>query len=102
MTTRQQFRLAVFCQASLRFRNRNWFLIFERIHEDADAARCESSLFGHDLGCFFDRLDDVVVARAAAQISIQLIANLLFGREFDDLEQMNSAHDHSRGAIAAL
>ena len=76
--------------------------MFERIHEDADAARCESSLFGHDLGCFFDRLDDVVVARAAAQISIQLIANLLFGREFDDLEQMNSAHDHSRGAIAAL
>ena len=86
LTTRQQFRLAAFCQASLSLGNRNWFLIFERIHGNADAVLCQSSLFSHDFGCFFDRLDDVVVARTAAQITIKLVANLLFGRLFDDLE----------------
>src|SRR6266705_1228969 len=46
--------------------------------------------------------DDVMVARAPAQISFEAGANLLFGRMRVASEQLVRRHDHSRRAESTL
>ena len=49
-----------------------------------------------------NRLDDLVVAGAAAEVAGDAPADLFFGRVGVLLEQVLGAHDHARRAIAAL
>src|SRR4051812_40456965 len=49
-----------------------------------------------------NRLDDVVIPGAAAQVAVQFSADLLFVRMWMPAEQINCAHDHTGGAITAL
>ena len=49
-----------------------------------------------------DRLDDVLVAGAAAQIARQAFADLVVGRERIFLDQIGRGHQHARRAEAAL
>src|SRR5207249_2196466 len=49
-----------------------------------------------------DRLHDVVVAGAAAEVALELVADLLFRRLRIALEQLVGGHDHTRRAEAAL
>src|SRR5579862_7842647 len=56
-------------------------------------------------GCFgagFDRLDDVVVAGAAADIALKPSANLVLARVLVDAQQIDRAHHHAGRAEAAL
>src|SRR3954471_21848476 len=48
------------------------------------------------------RLDDVVVARAAAEVSLEGGADLLLARVGVPRQQVRRGHDHPRGAVAAL
>src|SRR5271169_4096605 len=77
------------------------------------ARRCPDgpSLFGsfgalaaaHGLGAGGDRFDDVVVAGAAADVALELLADGVVV-EIVALtpDQIDRGHDHARGAIAAL
>src|SRR5229473_521179 len=56
----------------------------------------------HGGGRRLHRLDDVHVARAAAEVALEALANLVIGRVRVLLEQVGRGHDHSRGAVAAL
>src|SRR3569832_437074 len=47
-------------------------------------------------------LDDVLVARAAADVAVQLLANFRFARVRVPLAQVERAHHHARRAEAAL
>ena len=49
-----------------------------------------------------DRLDDVHVARAAADVPLQRDADLLLGRAGSALEECGRAHQHPGRAVAAL
>ena len=49
-----------------------------------------------------DRLDDVVIAGAAAEIALQPLADLFLGGIRIALHQIDRAHDHARRAEAAL
>src|SRR3712207_5402275 len=49
-----------------------------------------------------DGLDDVLVARAAAQVALEPFPDLLFGRVRLLLEEAYGGHDHARRAVAAL
>ena len=49
-----------------------------------------------------DRLDDVVIARAAAQVAFEADPDLLLGRVRVLVEQADRRHHHARGAVAAL
>src|ERR1017187_3499704 len=62
---------------------------------------------GHELrSClvrsFLDRVDDVLVARAAAEIAVQTVADLFVGGVRVALQQLAGSHDHARRAEAAL
>src|SRR5882672_5014110 len=48
------------------------------------------------------RLDDLLVAGAAAQVAADGVANLVFGRIRDRIQQGLRCDEHSRGAVAAL
>src|SRR5262245_55718680 len=60
----------------------------------------ESSLTS--VGAGEDRLDDVVVAGAAAQVAFQPDPHLLFGGVRVLVQQPNSSHHHPGGAVTAL
>jgi hypothetical protein len=49
-----------------------------------------------------DGLDDVLVARAAAQVPFQTFSYLLLGRVRILLQEADGGHDHARRAVAAL
>ncbi len=53
-------------------------------------------------GCVQDRLDDLLIAGATAEIPFQTVPDLLFGRLGILLQQRNGRHDHSGRAVAAL
>src|SRR5262245_5955364 len=62
-----------------------------------------SPLFrGHVLSRPLDGLDDVVVAGAATEVALQLVADQLFGRLGIALQHLLGGHDHPGGAEAAL
>src|SRR5438093_1957769 len=56
----------------------------------------------HLLGSPLDSLDDVVVARAAAEVAFQPVADLGLRRPRGALEELGGRHDHARRAEAAL
>src|ERR1700744_6405233 len=58
---------------------------------------------GHRLGAGRDRLNDVLVTRAAAQIAFEFFANHMV-REVVTLavNHVDRGHDHARGTEAAL
>src|SRR2546427_219216 len=61
-----------------------------------------SLLSGHVFGGPLDRLHDVVVAGAATEVALELVADLLFRRLRVALQQLVGGHDHARRAEAAL
>src|SRR5438309_8830952 len=61
-----------------------------------------SGLAGHGGLPHLHGLDDVLVARAAAQVAFQLFADLRFAGVGMALAQVERAHHHARGAEAAL
>src|SRR5207249_263837 len=61
-----------------------------------------SLLRGHVLGRPLDRLHDVVVTRAPAQVALELVADQLLGRLGVALEHLVDGHDHARRAETAL
>ena len=67
-----------------------------------DALVCHNALPPHCLCPGHHGLDDVVIARAAAQIAFQLVANGFFARIWIALSQVDRTHDHARRAEAAL
>src|SRR5438105_2319325 len=56
----------------------------------------------HFLGCRSNRLDNVVVSGAPAEIAFEAQANILVGEFAVVLNQAQGGHDHSRGAVATL
>src|SRR6267378_8262543 len=56
----------------------------------------------HALGGELHRLDDLLVAGAAAQVPADRIADLLFGRARVRIQQALGRDQHARGALAAL
>src|SRR6266850_2929 len=56
----------------------------------------------HVLGRPLDRLHDVVVTRAPAEVALELVADLLLRRLRVALEDLGGRHDHARRAEAAL
>src|SRR5688500_720381 len=65
------------------------------------------SRYGHDasvglLGCQLDRLDDLRVARAAAQVAGDRLPDRLLVAVAARLEVGLRGHEHARGADAAL
>src|SRR5262249_12989699 len=49
-----------------------------------------------------DRLDDVVVAGAPAEVPFERLANLVVGRVRVPCQDLGRGHDHPGGAVAAL
>src|ERR1700736_6561572 len=56
----------------------------------------------HRLRRGLDRLDNIVVAGATAEVALEPQSDLLLGRVGVALEQLLGRHDHARGAEAAL
>src|ERR1051325_4194467 len=54
------------------------------------------------LGGGFHRVDDVLIASAAADVSFDPVAVFFFGRVGIALQDLLRCHDHSRSAEAAL
>src|SRR5689334_2359336 len=78
-------------------------LIALPIRRSAVAAMTPSLLpGGHLLGRPLDRLDDVVVAGAPAEVAFQLVTDLLLARRRVALQHLAGGHDHARRAEAAL
>src|SRR5665213_94669 len=61
-----------------------------------------ASALRHGFGAGFDRLDDVVIAGAAAEIALEPFADFRLGRLLVVLHQIERAHHHAGGAEAAL
>src|SRR5713226_4073485 len=61
-----------------------------------------SLLRRHLLGGVLNGLDDIVVARAAAEIAVELVPDLFLRRLGIALEELRRRHDHARRAEAAL
>src|SRR5207249_7573034 len=61
-----------------------------------------SLLSGHVFGGPLDRLDDIVVARAATEVALELVPDLVFRRLRVAFEHLVGGHDHARRAEAAL
>src|SRR5690349_16904326 len=58
---------------------------------------------GSCLGCRgFDRVDDVLVAGATAEIAFEAVPDFLFSRVRIPFEQLSRGHDHAGRAEAAL
>src|SRR5205809_6977515 len=53
-------------------------------------------------GGALDRLDDVVVPRAAAEVPLERVADLVFARMRVGLQERRPGHHHPRRAVAAL
>src|ERR1035438_9516275 len=53
-------------------------------------------------GGFLDRVDDVLVARAAAEIAFQTVADFFLGGARVALQQLTGSHDHAGRTKAAL
>src|SRR5438445_10149984 len=68
----------------------------------AVAMALPSLLPGHLLGRPLDRLHDVVVAGAPAEVAFELVADLLFGRLWIALQHLMGGQDHAGRAEAAL
>jgi len=51
---------------------------------------------------FLDRVDDVLIAGAAAEIAIERVADFLLGGVGVAFEELAGSHDHAGGAEAAL
>src|SRR5256712_9146969 len=66
------------------------------------AMTATSLLRGHVLGRPLDRLDDVVVARAPAQVTLELVPDQLLRWLGVALEHLVDRHDHARRAEPAL
>src|SRR5882672_6910292 len=60
------------------------------------------SVLRHTLRSELHRLDDLLVAGAAAQVPADRIADLLFGRVWVRIQQALSRDQHARRAVAAL
>src|SRR3989442_5677594 len=76
---------------------------FPNIRSAATVAMTSTSLLrGHVLGRPLDRLDDVVVARAPAQITLELVPDQLLRWLGVALEHLVDRHDHARRAEPAL
>src|SRR5712691_1702503 len=56
----------------------------------------------HVLSGPLDRLDDVVITRAPAEVALELVPDLLLARVRIALEHLVRRHDHARRAEAAL
>src|SRR6266436_1170771 len=56
----------------------------------------------HLLGGVLDGFDDIVIARAPAEIALELVPDLLLGRLRIALDHLRGGHDHARRAEAAL
>src|SRR5215213_7782552 len=54
------------------------------------------------LGSPLDRLHDVDVARAAADVPLESVLDLVLGRVWVAVQERDSADDHARGAEATL
>jgi hypothetical protein len=54
------------------------------------------------LGCGTDRINDVLVAGAPAEVALEPGANAFLARLWLTLQQFQRAHDHAGGAKAAL
>src|SRR3989442_10426020 len=61
-----------------------------------------SSASLHAFGRILDSTHDVLIARAAADVAFELMANLFFAWIGTILEQLVRGHDHARSAEAAL
>src|SRR5690242_3072753 len=62
-----------------------------------------TSVMAHLLaGRGLDRVDDVPVARAAADVALEALADLLVARPRVRLEQRRRSDEHARRAVAAL
>src|SRR3954465_8505734 len=61
---------------------------------------CESRR--RQAGSLLDGPHDVLVASAAADVSVEPVANLLLGRFGVVLQDLNGGHDHPRRAVTAL
>src|SRR2546428_9899140 len=57
---------------------------------------------GHVFGRPLDRLDDVVIASAPAEVAFQLVTDLLLGGARIAFEELGGRQDHARRAEAAL
>src|SRR5215204_3568904 len=57
---------------------------------------------GAGLRHLLHRLDDVVVARTAAEVAIEPVADLLLARLRVARQEVGRRHDHPRRAVAAL
>src|ERR1051326_5910733 len=70
------------------------------------ASRCDRGLLrgcgAHRLGCRLDRLEDVHVAGAAAEVALQALADLVLGRVRVLLQQVGRRHDEAGRAVPAL
>src|SRR5438445_5574601 len=76
---------------------------FPNIRSAATVAMTSTSLLrGHVLGRPLDRLDDVVVARAPAQVTLQLVPDQLLRWLGVALEHLVDRHDHAWRAEPAL
>ena len=60
------------------------------------------SLGFHGGSTLLNRFDNVLVTGATAQIAFELLANFSFAGMGVALAQIDGAHDHARGAKAAL
>ena len=57
---------------------------------------------GHRRGSGLNRFDDVVIARAAADVAFQPMTDLVLGGCGVHLQQFRSRHDHARSTEPAL
>src|SRR5579885_2530520 len=68
----------------------------------AGPARSRGLLRPHPGGGGLDRVDDVLVAGAPAQVAFDRLADLRFGRILVAGEQVSRRHDHPGRAVSAL
>jgi hypothetical protein len=59
-------------------------------------------LLGQSFGRMLNRVDDVLIARAAAEIAVNSVADLIFRRLWIPYQQLVRGENHSRSAKTAL
>ena len=72
-----------------------------RLTGDADLAPVSVALMTHSRGSG-DRLDDVVVARAAAEVALEAVPDRFSARRLAIVDQRDGRHHHARRAVSAL
>ena len=70
--------------------------------EMVSCAECYLSCRLHFLGCTLNGFDNVMIARASAEIALQCVANLGFRRAGIMLEKICCRHDHAWSAKPTL